>query len=111
MANIVGTNKSTDTRDGKKSWSLRESYDDETTKTIEVRQAENGFIVRMSRSYYEGEGKEKSYKYEEKEYISKTNPLDEKDKEDKEEKKDEGTKGITDSIKSFISTMTNKLPI
>jgi len=104
---MISSLKESNTRDGKTTFTVRESYDDDTSKTITVREAENGFIVRMERSYYEGKEGEKKYKYEEKEYISKTNPLEEKKVEKKEEKDD--TKEITSSIASFVASMTNKL--
>jgi len=110
--NISSSNSSkTVSKDGKSSFTLRESYEDETSKTLRVEEAENGFIVYIERSYYEGEGEKKSYKYEEKKYISFTNPLEEKIKEKKKEEKKTETKDVISSINSFLAGMTNKMII
>lgn len=52
---------------------------DNKTKTVTVEKAENGYIITFDSEYKEGD----EWKYDCKKYISKTNPLD--DKEEKEE--------------------------
>ena len=54
------------------------------TKELVVEEVENGFIICIEESGHKGEGEKKEYYCDEKKYISKTNPLD--DKEDKSAK-------------------------
>jgi len=97
-------------KNGKTSYTLREEYEDNISKSVRVREVENGFIISIEHSYYEGEGNNRQYKCDEKQYISKTNPLLEI-KEDKPKIDPTDTKAVAKSISSFISGMTNKMMI
>lgn len=116
MANLTGVNSSKDERNGKASYSLRESYDDGTSKSINIREVENGWLVCITREYYEITGSDKQYKYEEKEYISSVNPI-EKKKEDDSKASDSKTdnkissSNVISSVSGFLSSMTSKLLI
>ena len=96
---------------GKTSYTIRESYDNEESKTCRIDEVENGFVICIEHSYYEGEGDKKHYKYDEKKYISKTNPLEEmKTKQDKKSNIDKtDTKAVAESITKFISGISNNL--
>ena len=72
---LKSSNKETNVKDGKTSYTITESYDDNSSKTCRVREAENGFVISIEHSYYEGEGDKKQWRCEEKTFISKTNPL------------------------------------
>jgi hypothetical protein len=117
MANLTGVSSSKDERNGKASYSLRESYDDGTSKSINIREVENGWLVCITREYYEITGSDKQYKYEEKEYISSENPI-EKKKEDESKTSDSkassnkvSSSDVLSSVSGFLSSMTSKLLI
>jgi len=99
-------------KNGKTSYTLRESYDNDESKICTVREVENGFIISMSHSYYEEAKGDRcrEWKCDEKEYISKTNPLLEI-KEDKPKVDPTDTKVVAKSISSFIASMSNKMMI
>lgn len=104
---ISSKNYDTSTKNGKTSYNMREEYEDGSSKSVNVREVENGFIVCINKHWYEGEGDKKEYKYEEKEYISEENPL----KEKKKEKEDEPmtSANVAAGISTFLSNMSNKL--
>jgi len=109
MEAIVKSSNVTNSKEnGKTSYTLREEYDNEESKTVRVREVENGFVISIEHSYYEKEGENRHYKCDEKQYISKTNPLLEI-KEDKPKIDPTDTKAVAKSISSFISGMTNKM--
>ena len=58
------------------SW-RKETRSDDVTTSINVEEAENGFVIRISK--YGSFGKNKEYKDISKTYISKTNPLSDSD--------------------------------
>jgi hypothetical protein len=93
---------------GRTSYTLREEYDNEGSKSVRVREVENGFVISIEHSYYEGEGNNRQYHCDEKQYISKTNPLLEI-KEDKPKVDPTDTKTVAKSISSFISSMSGKI--
>lgn len=65
------------------SWK-KETRSDNVTTCIHVEEAENGFVIRLSK--YGSFGKNKEYKDISKTYISKTNPLSDSDmKEESDE--------------------------
>lgn len=100
----------TSSKDGKTSYTIRESYDNEESKTCRIEEVENGFVICIEHNYYEGEGDKKHYKYDEKRYISKTNPLEEmKTKEKKSTIDKTDTKAVAESITKFISGISNNL--
>lgn len=103
------SSKSTRSENGKTTYTIRESYDNEESKTLNVREVENGFVVRIEHSYYEGEEKNRQWKCDEKEYISKDNPLDKIKTPKEEEKKDMTSADIASTISGFLAGMTNKL--
>lgn len=76
--------------------SIRASMGDmDGSEEIKVEQVENGFIVRVCKEGYKGEGDEKEWYYEEKKYISTSNPLEE-----------EKTISITETIKQALDNLT-----
>jgi hypothetical protein len=83
------------TEDVKKTYASwrKETRSDDVTISINVEEAENGFVIRVSK--YGSFGKNKSYKDISKTFISKTNPLSDKDL--KEESDD-----ILDNLKSLF---------
>lgn len=105
---ITSKDFSTDSKNGKATVNISESYEDGSRKSVHIREVENGYVVRIDHSYYEGEGDKKEYKYDEKEYISKDNPM-----EKKKEKKEEAmtTAGVASSISSFLGNMSNKISL
>ena len=110
MENILESKTSSVKENGKTTYTIRESYDNNESKELRVREAENGFIISIEHSYYEGEGEKRNWKCDTKEYISKDNPLDNiKTKEEK--KKETTTKDIVDSISGFLSSFSTKLMI
>jgi hypothetical protein len=111
MAAILESNKSTRSENGKTTYSIRESYENDESKTLNVREVENGFIVRIEHSYYIGEGDKRSWKCDEKEYISVDNPLDKVKTPKEEEKKEMTSADIASTISGFIAGMSNKLLI
>ncbi len=111
MATILESNKSTRSENGKTTYSIRESYDNDESKTLNVREVENGFVVRIEHSYYEGEGEKRSWKCDEKEYISTDNPLDKVKTPKEEDKKEISSAEIAGTISSFLAGMNNKLLI
>ena len=88
--------KPSDEKKKYKTWSKSVTMDD-MTKTIEVREVENGFIIKKC-MYGHMEGSDE-YIDEKKEYISTTNPMEEK--EEKEEKEGKGME-LINSIKSMF---------
>jgi hypothetical protein len=108
---LKSTNQEKSIRDGKVSYTIRESYDNDESKTCRIRECENGYIISIEHSYYEGEGDKRDWKCKEKEYISKDNPLDKiaEPKKDKIDKND--SNAVADSINTFLSSMTNKILI
>ena len=111
MNTIVETRKSSSSENGKTTYTVRESYDDSSSKELRVREAENGFIISIEHSYYEGEGDKKQWKCEEKTYISFDNPLDRIKQPKEEVKKEMTSKDIANTISGFIAGMTNKIVI
>lgn len=53
-------------------WSKSKRTSDGCSESIEVEEAENGFIIKTCKSYKDGE----DWKYEDKKYLSKKNPLE-----------------------------------
>jgi len=71
---------------------------DDVTKTLEVKEAKNGFIIKISKSYYEENGMgEKEYKYDCDYWISKTNPFAKKENK----KAEKEPKTISEAIKDL----------
>lgn len=66
-------------KEEKKSWSKRIEADGKS-KSINVREIENGYIVRIS---FDGENKEGEWEFNETEYFSKDNPLEDLSVEEK----------------------------
>lgn len=90
-------------KDGRQSITLSESNDDDTSKTITVKECENGYITTIKRSYYEkGEDGSKQYKWESKSYITKENPLEVKEKETT-------SSDIINSVSGYIQNAFNKM--
>jgi len=102
---------SSKSENGRTTYTIRESYENDESKTLNVREVENGFIVRIEHSYYEKEGDERRYKCDEKEYISIDNPLDKINAPKEEEKKEMTSADIASTISGFIAGMTNKILI
>lgn len=72
---------------------------DSLTKTLVVKQAKNGFIIEISKSWYENNNVgEEEYKHSCDCWISKTNPFEKKSK-DLSSKKEPKT--ITEAIKDL----------
>lgn len=64
---------------------------DGVTKNVSGEEVENGWVITISKEWYEGEGDNRKWKNECKKYISKDNPMENlknKDKKDKEEVSD-----------------------
>lgn len=101
-------NKSIDTtvgKDGKKSFTIRESTDDDTSKTVTVKECENGYYITIEKSYYENDSDgSKKYKWDSKSYISTENPLEAK-------KKEVTSTDIIDSVSSYVQKFFNKFTI
>lgn len=75
------------------SW-RKETRTDDVTTSINVEEAENGFVIRVSK--YGSFGKNESYKDISKTYISKSNPLSDSDmKEEADE--------IMDNLKTLFA--------
>ena len=109
---LKSSNKESSIKDGKTSYTITESYDNDSSKTCRVREVENGFVVSIEHSYYEGEEGERRYKCDEKTFISKTNPLAEMKQNEKKQTIDKtDTKAVAASISSFISGISNNLYI
>ena len=68
---------------------------DGVTKELKITKAENGFIVCITTSCMEGE----EYKVDTKHWISKKDPMPEKEK--KGTKEDDGPKTISEALKSI----------
>lgn len=68
---IQASSKSSDKENTHKEWRISKTVG-KVTKTVEVRQVENGFIVCKSREGYNGK---EEWEYIKKEWISTTNPL------------------------------------
>jgi len=103
---LKSSTKETNTnKNGKASFTVRESYSNDTSRSITVEEVENGFIVRVEKSYYD---KNKNYKWEEKKYISKTNPLE---KKVSKQMMSTDTEEIIGSIDSYIKSVTNKISV
>lgn len=66
--------------------------------SICCKEISNGYVLRIYKNWYEGEGDKKEWKSEEKETYYKENPLDEKS--EKEEVKDD--KSVLKSLSSFM---------
>lgn len=67
---------------------------DGVTKELKITKAENGFIICITTSYM----KDNNYEVETKHWISKKDPMPEKEKKEKE---DEGPKTISEALKSI----------
>lgn len=79
---------------------------DGVTKTVRGEECENGWVITISKEWYEGEGDNRNWKTESKKYISKDNPLENmKDKKDKTEKDD-----ISEMMNS-LSSMSDMLSV
>jgi len=91
-------------KDGKKSITLRESAIDDTSKTVIIKECENGYLITIERSYYEDTENGKNYKYETKSYISKDNPLESKEKE-------QTSLEVIDSVTNYMKKFLNKIVI
>ena len=111
MREITESSKLTSSENGKTTYTIRESYDNDESKTLNVREVENGFVVRIEHSYYEGDGDKRQWKCDDKEYISKDNPLDKVKTPKEEEKKEMTSSDIAGTISGFLAGMTNKLLI
>ena len=73
--------KLTDTQGKTSSISKTVDYKDGSSKTVRIRQVENGWIICIDKRFKEGE----EWKYEEKEYISRKNPVEDEEEETNEE--------------------------
>ena len=94
MGNILKDMPTENTSSKKKEytkWKKSNTIGDDT-KSIEVRECENGFIIREEHSYKSDDG----WKYDEKEYISKTNPLE-----------NDGDVTTKPSIKDLVGNLDN----
>ena len=97
-------------KDGKTSYTIRESYENDESKTCRIDEVENGFVISIEHSYYNGEGDKRQWKCDEKRFISKTNPLEEmKTKDNKKTIDKTDTKAVAESITKFISGISNNL--
>ena len=110
MEPITSTQNKSIEKNGKTSYTLREEYENDGSKSVRVREVENGFVISIEHSYYEGEGNSRQYHCDEKQFISKTNPLLEI-KENKPDIDPTDTKTVAKSISSFIASMSNKIMI
>lgn len=72
----------------------KETRTNDVTTSINVEEAENGFVIRISK--YGSFGKNKEYKDISKTYISKKNPLSDNDLEDE-------TDNLLDTLKTIIN--------
>lgn len=71
-------------RDEKVSYS--KTYEEgDITKSINVQEVENGFVVRVSEHGYKGKGDKREWFDETKTYISTVNPLEEKEEKNYKE--------------------------
>jgi hypothetical protein len=89
----------------KKSWSMREEVGG-FTKSINVKEAENGFIIEISKYGRDENKKDSQYTDECKCYISKTNPLASNDPDEKEEEAEFSLKGIDSAISDMMGGIT-----
>ena len=72
---------------------------DDTTKTLVVRRAKNGFIIEISKTWYEDNGmNEKEYKHSCDYWVSKTNPFEKKSSDLSSDKE---PKTISEAIKDL----------
>ena len=108
---IKSSTQEKNTREGKESWTLREQYDNGESKTVTIREVENGFIICIEHYTPGNESKDQptQSKWDNKEYISPTNPLDKSEKKEERTDKKVSTGDIAKSISSFMGTMSNKL--
>jgi hypothetical protein len=110
---IKSSNNSKSVHDGKESYTLREEYDNGESKTVTIREVMNGYVIGIE--HYTPYKSEKDMKgesgWENKEYISFTNPLDKSDKKDDKKDGKVSQDAIAKSINAFIGTMSNKLII
>ena len=100
----LSTNTEKSTKNGKSTFTIRESYDNDESKSVTICEVENGYVIRICHNYKAND----EYKYDEKEYISKDNPLELLKKKDNKEDK-QTAKSVADSISSFLSDFTGKM--
>jgi hypothetical protein len=110
---IKSSTQEKNTREGKESWTLRETYDNGESKTVTIREVQNGFIISIEHYTPGNESKDQpsQSKWENTEYISATNPLDKSEKKENKSDKNVSTTDIAKSISSFMGTMSNKIMI
>jgi hypothetical protein len=89
----------------KKSWSMTEQSGG-FTKELRVREVENGFICCINKYGRDEKKKDSEYISEDKEYISKTNPLADNDPDEKEEEVEFSLKGIDSAISDMMGGIT-----
>ena len=77
---------------------------DGVTKTVRGEECENGWVISITKEWYEGESPNRNWKNECKRYISKDNPLDKLEKS-KEKKADNEVSEIIDGFNSLTSML------
>ena len=77
---------------------------DGVTKTVRGEECENGWVISITKEWYEGESPNRTWKNECKRYISKDNPLDKLEKS-KEKKADNEVSEIIDGFNSLTSML------
>jgi hypothetical protein len=97
----------TSVENGKTTITIRESGEDGMEKRVCFREVENGWVIDISKEYYEGEGERKQWRQDNKSYISFENPIDAiKDKvKSKEKKQKESMSELLGSIDGMLGSM------
>lgn len=75
-------------------------------KEVTVKEIENGYLVCVREEGYKGEGEDKKWYCETKEYYSKTNPLME---EKKEEEKEPETESVLSKLPDFMNSLATAM--
>lgn len=78
-------------------------------KEVTVKEIENGYLVCVKESGYKGEGDKKEWYCDEKEYFSKTNPLEDDSKEEKEEEKEPESESVLSKLPDFMNSLASSL--
>ena len=75
-------------------------------KEVTVKEIENGYLVCIKESGYKGEGDKKEWYCDEKEYYSKTNPIEEEKKEKEEETESES---VLSKLPDFMNSLASSI--
>lgn len=107
MEELKSKSYNTTVKDGKTTITFNETGEDGIGKRACFREVENGWVIDISKEYYEGEGENRTWKSENKTYISKANPLNElkKKNKSKEDKQKEDMNEILGSVKGMIGSL------